>query len=214
MTTPQRVLVVALAIVAAQAAVRAAEHHFALLPAMAPEEDLAQAIPLQLEPDKWEGRDVPLQADVLHTLGADAVVNRDYRNPLGETVWVNVAAFQNYSVSPPHAPLACYPADGWNLQATEFVPVNRDDPGSPKVALYSFERQGEQALVMFWMDLDGKIVFDRDGIRNVLRGLSPHSHQPLLKKVMLHTMVDAPERARLRLRGIGSTLFQAAAAYH
>ncbi|HWB10180.1 MAG TPA: exosortase-associated EpsI family protein [Pirellulales bacterium] len=214
MTTSQRVLLVAVAIVVAQAVVRAAEQYLALLPAVAPEEDLAQAIPLNLEPDKWEGRDVPLDPDVTQTLAADLVVNRDYHNPLGEIIGVNVAVFRNYSLSPPHPPLACYPADGWTLQNTELVPVNRDDPSSPKVPLYAFERQGEQSLVMFWMDLGGHTVFDRDGIRNVLRGLPPRAHQPLLKKVLLHTAVDAPERARLRLQGIAAPLFQATAAYH
>ncbi|HEV3340438.1 MAG TPA: exosortase-associated EpsI family protein [Pirellulales bacterium] len=214
MTTPQRILVVAASIVAAQAAVRAAEQYFALLPALAPEEDLAQAIPLELEPDKWQGRDVPLAADVLQTLGATALVNREYRNALGEMVEVNVSAYRNYRLVPPHPPLACYPSAGWTLKDTQFVPVIRDDPKSPKVALYSFERHGEQSLVMFWTDLGGQIVFDRDGLRNLLRGLRPRSHKPLLKKVTLHTAVDTPERARLRLQGMAGTLFQAATAYH
>jgi EpsI family protein len=214
MKTPQRVLLVAASIVAAQAAVRAAEQYFAPLPARAPELDLAQAIPVELQPDQWRGTDIPLASDVLHILGADVVVNRDYRNALGETVGVNVAVFRNYTLSPPHPPQACYPADGWTLQGTEVVPLNRDDPKSPKVLLYSFERQGEQSLVMFWMDLGGTIVFDRDGIRNVVRGLRPRSYQPLLKKVMLHTTVDAPERARLRLQGMATTLFEATTAYH
>jgi EpsI family protein len=213
MTTPQRILVVAASIVAAQAAVRAADQYFALLPSLAPEQELAQAVPLELEPDKWQGTDMPLQADVLETLGADDVINREYRNALGEMVEVNVAVFR-YRMSPPHPPQTCYPSAGWTLQGTEVVPLRPDDPKSPKVLLYSFERKGEQSLVMFWMDLGGQIVFDRDGHRNVLRGLRPRSHQPLLKKVMLHTMVDTPERARMRLRSIGSTLFQATAAYH
>lgn len=214
MTTSQRILLVAAVIIAAQAVVRAAEQYFALLPALAPEEDLTQAIPLELEPDNWQGKDVPLRADVLQTLGGDAVVNREYRNALGEMVEVNVMAFRNYRLNPPHPPQTCYPSAGWTLQGTEFLPLNQDDPKSPKVLLCSFDRQGEQAMVMFWVDLGGQIVFDRDGQRNVLRGLRPRSRQPLLKKAMLHTMVDTPERARLRLRSIGSTLFQAMAAYH
>jgi len=214
MTTSQRILVVATSIVAAQVAVLAAERYFALLPALAPEQDLAQAIPLEVEPDKWQGKDVPLAPDVLHIMGANAVVNREYRNALGEMVEVNVAVYRNYGLVPPHPPQACYPSAGWNLQGTEFVPVNRDDPKSPKVALFSFERKGEQAVVMFWTDLNGQMVFDRDGLRNLLRGLQPRSHRPLLKKVMLHTAVDTPDRARLRLQGIASTLFQATAAYH
>jgi hypothetical protein len=111
--------------------------------------------------------------------------------------------------------LVCYPADGWTLKDTQFVPVDRDDARSPKVPVYSFERQGEQMQVMFWMDLDGEIVFDRDGIRSVVRRLGGrHAHQPLLKKVMLYTGLDAPDKAKLRLQSVARAMFAATSSFH
>lgn len=215
MTTAQRILLVSALIVAAHVSVRATARYFEPLPALKPEQVLADVIPTDIEPDQWHGKDVVLPPEVVQKLAPEAVVNREYRSPLGETVAAHVAVFTEYGLAPPHPPLACYPAAGWTLKDTRFVTVDREDPAAPEVPVYSFERRGEQVLVMFWIDLNGEFIFDRDGLRGVVQRLAgQHTRRPLLKKVMLYTSLDNPDKATLRLQRVAQAMFAATSSFH
>lgn len=215
MTTAQRILLVSVLIVAAHFSVRAAGRYFELLPAMPPVQVLTEVVPNDIEPDQWYGKDVAMPPEVFQTLAAADVVNREYRNPLGEAVGVHIAVFTDYGLIPPHGPMICYPAAGWTLKDTQFVPIDRGNPASPQVPTYSFERQSEDLLVMFWMDLNGEIIFDRDGLRSVLRRVAGRdARQPLLKKVMIYTSLDNPEKATLRLQRMAQAMFAATSGFH
>ena len=70
-------------------------------------------------------------------------------------------------------------------------------------------------LVMFWIDLNGEFVFDRDGLRSVVRRLAGRrARRPLLKKVMLYTSLDNPEKATLRLQRVAQAMFAATSSFH
>jgi EpsI family protein len=209
--TSTRALLLAAVIALGQAVDRAADWYFAPMPAAPPEQDLAE-LPRQL--GGWQGDDEPLSSGVLVALGADAVVNRDYRNQLGETIGVNVAVFTDYSLSPPHPPFVCYPANGWELQSTRMVAFDRAGSGQVEVPVYAFRKQGEQVMVAFWMQMGDELAFDRDDLRRIQRRLR-QSHTPLrlLKKVMLQTRLDTEERSEVRLLSLARPLFEAVDAY-
>jgi len=212
MTMSNRILLLAALIALSQLGAQVADSHLALLPAMAPENDLAD-LPWTL--GGWNGSDVSLPKEVADQLGdAEAFVNRSYRNQLGESIEVNVAAFTRYDLTPPHFLLDCYHGSGWELQSTRMLPLERNDEDQVAVTVYNFQRRGEHAMVAYWLQIGEEIVFDRDGVRRVQLGArARHTRMPLLKKVMLHTQLDTAERAELRLMSLARPLFDAVDAY-
>lgn len=105
------------------------------------------ALPHRIGP--WQARDVPLEATVEAELRADANVQRVYRHPTGETVWLYVGYYGTARGGrPEHTPRGCYTGAGYGIESTRSLEAAPD--GELRVNEYVVERDGERQLVHFW----------------------------------------------------------------
>jgi EpsI family protein len=76
------------------------------------------AFPFQL--GNWNGQDVPISETIQEVAGNDDFISRVYRNSdkqQGVSLYVAYSARPRYMQG--HRPTACYPAAGWNHEATD-----------------------------------------------------------------------------------------------
>jgi EpsI family protein len=97
----------------------------------------------------YSSREVPLDETVEAILRADANVQREYRDPQGNRVWLYIGYYGTARGGrPDHTPEICYPAYGWRFERQRTVAI------SPTSGLraneYVAEKNGQQDLVEFW----------------------------------------------------------------
>lgn len=106
-----------------------------------------EALPAVLE--GWQSIDIELDQAVADMLRADANVQRAYLHPLGYVVHVYVGYYgTDRGGTPEHTPDVCYPAQGWQIEESEVVPVGGSESFS--VREFQVERDGDRQLVHFW----------------------------------------------------------------
>ena len=96
----------------------------------------------------WTGRDVPIADNVATMLDADFHVQRTYRHPVGELVWLYVGYYgSERGGRPQHTPWTCYPSNGWRIVDARVVDPG---PGGRKANELIVEKDGAYRLVHFW----------------------------------------------------------------
>lgn len=97
----------------------------------------------------WSGQDDPSDAVVDETLNADFQLQRTYRRPTGEVVWLYVGYYGTARGGrPEHTPRGCYTGAGWGITDAQVLDAN---PRSGlRVQEYRVEREGQTRLVHFW----------------------------------------------------------------
>ena len=119
----------------------------ALRPPLRVDASALAELPLQL--DEWTAVDVPLEGPVEKMLRADYNVQRFYREPAGDVLWLYVGYYGTARGGrPEHTPKACYEAQGWEIREQRVVSTG-GDPGL-RVNEYVVERDGARHLVHFW----------------------------------------------------------------
>ena len=96
--------------------------------------------------------DDPLDPDVVHTLGADRLLNRVYQSrgaPQPVSFLVAWFASQRAGASQPHSPKVCLPASGWEPESTGALLI-ATSAGSITVNRYVVANRGERAVVLYW----------------------------------------------------------------
>ena len=96
--------------------------------------------------------DDPLDPDVVHTLGADEILNRVYQSPraaLPVSFLVAWFASQRAGASQPHSPKVCLPASGWEPESWGDM-VLGTSAGAITVNRYVVSHRGERAVVLYW----------------------------------------------------------------
>lgn len=98
---------------------------------------------------RWTSVDLPLEKAVEAELGADLNLQRLYRGPSGQPIWLYIGYYGTARGGrPEHVPRGCYPGAGWSIERTRVVEV---DPSTDlRVNEYLVERDGETQLVHFW----------------------------------------------------------------
>lgn len=102
-----------------------------------------ETIPHEIGP--YQGRDIPLRADVMQVAGVDTYIQREYLNrATGKRLLLYIGYWGRENIGTGHGPEVCYPAAGWK---TDSPPVERSlkqaagTAGKPvPVALHRFER--------------------------------------------------------------------------
>ncbi|MCG8591236.1 MAG: EpsI family protein [Proteobacteria bacterium] len=113
-----------------------------LRPALQVEPAPLGRIPLQIQ--AWEGRDLPVADDVSALLRADWNLQREYRDPLGNRIWLYLGYYgTERGGRPEHTPWACYPSAGWQIVADRTT-----ESGHANELL--LRREGHYRLVHFW----------------------------------------------------------------
>ncbi len=114
---------------------------------LVPAPESLEAIPLELGP--WRGQPLEVGATVESILNATYNVQREYRHPLGELVWLYLGYYgTTRGGTPEHTPRACYSAHGWAV--AEEATLVRDPTTGREAREYVVEQDGEQRLVVFW----------------------------------------------------------------
>jgi EpsI family protein len=152
-------------------------------------------MPLQL--DDWTGENAELDPKVFQALGADAAVNRVYRNVLGEAVTFHTAYWSNEDLTP-HLPQVCYSGAGYAIKSE--LPVTVDAKQGPiRARLLTCERDGRSNHVLYWYQQGDITYTTRSEGKEARRALWGEKVWPPIAKVMLHTSGLTDEVARKRL---------------
>jgi hypothetical protein len=97
------------------------------------------AFPMQI--DNWIGQDVPVSETVQEVAGNDDFISRFYRNskkPQGASLYVAYSARPRYMQG--HRPVVCYPAAGWNHEATDKQRVATKNGQTMTCMVHRFRR--------------------------------------------------------------------------
>jgi len=97
----------------------------------------------------WRGEDVPLRPGEEAMLRADFNLQRRYRKPLSQPIWLYVGYYgTDRGGHPEHTPDVCYPANGWRTvhQAT----ITIDPPRGLRAHEFVAEQTDVQELVLYW----------------------------------------------------------------
>jgi EpsI family protein len=146
------------------------------------------------------GLDEPLDVRTVAATSCDAMLNRVYRNRLGDTVVVNVGVWTDYELGIPHAPELCYPSAGWDFISRQEVDVPLEGDRHVNTKQFVFQRNTEQIAVDYWVHLGDQTISDAEGIRTMRHRLRTSGGSlPPLVKVMLHTNARDPVQAQALL---------------
>jgi EpsI family protein len=97
----------------------------------------------------WSSEDIPVEDGVAQMLRADFNLQRAYRHPLGELVFLYVGYYGTARGGrPEHTPWLCYPSTGWEIRDSRVVPV--DPAAGLRANELVVESEGERRLVLFW----------------------------------------------------------------
>jgi EpsI family protein len=112
-----------------------------------------------LELAGWDGREVPLDADILKVAAVDDYLNRVYQAPDGKTLGLYVGYYKSQQTGDAiHSPKNCLPGSGWQPVVAERVSLTRPDGSSAPVNLYVIEKGLERQLVLYWYQSHGRII--------------------------------------------------------
>jgi len=99
--------------------------------------------------DRWQGSDIPLDDTVEAMLRADHNLQRAYRHPLGDVIWLYVGYYGTQRGGrPEHTPWECYPSAGWEILERDRLDL--DAASALRANEIVVERDGVRRLVYFW----------------------------------------------------------------
>jgi EpsI family protein len=108
---------------------------------------------------EWTGSDSELNDEVFEAVDADKIVNREYRNALGNVISLHMPIFKNHSKPfTPHSPRHCYKGGGFEILNDDVRSIPIDEDTKLKVRFLTLERGTEHAQVLFWYQLGHRIV--------------------------------------------------------
>jgi EpsI family protein len=146
-----RLLVCAVLIAATALVARAAQSSVATTAKL-------DAVPLAI--GGWQGVVAsPLDREVVRELGADAYINRTYRQagapPLGLYVAYYTSQRPGASI---HSPLNCLPGTGWEPVSVDTLRVAMPNGASGAVRQMLVQKREERALVLYWYQVHGRMI--------------------------------------------------------
>jgi EpsI family protein len=204
-----RLLIVASLIAAAQVSVIGFDN--ALAPAPLP---IVGPNTLPQTVEDFVGHDEAMNERDLAVTQVDLMLNRVFRNRLGDTLFVNVGIWTHYDMGIPHKPDLCYPSAGWEIVSRKMldIPVSG---ASIRIKLFIFQRNTSRIAVAYWVHLGDEIITDNESVRKMLQRRRPTGGSlPLLVKVMLHTDARDIVQAENRLVRMATELLPYTKAIH
>jgi EpsI family protein len=143
----------------------------------------------------YVGEDEPIEDRVKTVTQADAMLNRVFRNKLGDAVYVTVGIWTQYELGIPHCPEECYPSAGWETVSHDVKTVQSPEGKPVEVKQLVFQRATSRIAVTYWAHLGNEIIHDQEDVRRMRQRLrKTHGKLPPLVKVMLQT--DARDLAQ------------------
>ena len=108
---------------------------------------------------EWTGVDIELSDDVFEAVDADTIVNREYRNALGNLISLHMPFFKDHRRPfTPHNPRNCYKGAGFEIIEDNGRAIPIDDNTTIHVRILTLERGTEHAQVLFWYQVGNRVV--------------------------------------------------------
>jgi EpsI family protein len=113
--------------------------------------------PLQL--GDWQGREVPIDADILKVAAVDDYLNRMYQDAEGRPLGLYVGYYNSQRTGDAiHSPKNCLPGSGWQPVSAEHVNITLPNGEVAPVNLYIIEKGLDRQLVLYWYQSHGRII--------------------------------------------------------
>src|SRR5574340_231612 len=190
-----RIAVTAALLLAIHAGASWISHGYTLTDIEPPKGDLKQ-LPIDLGP--WHGENVEADPRITGFLQALAEVDRKYRDPAGNEVFVHAVWTDDYVRL--HFPEQCYVESGWTQRATQQLTIPVADGRSIEARIVSFDRDEQPLQVLYWFQMGDRFIQDRWQHRAARQELCwGQKTWPPLVKVMLQTSAPDPQQGQARL---------------
>ncbi|WP_397570701.1 exosortase C-terminal domain/associated protein EpsI [Schlesneria sp. T3-172] len=146
-----------------------------------------ETFPIEL--DGYVGTDLPVDEDVAIILNADSSINRNYKNPNGNSVILHASAWvrpETVASVAPHSPKICYTNAGWRIVTERTVQCTAPS-GSWPMCVLLLDRDGERCVVGYWYQIGHATFNTASEARSVHRDLWGKKKWPATIKFMLQT---------------------------
>ena len=169
------------------------------------------ALPMRLA-NVWNGRDVEIDNKVAVAVGATDVANREYTEPLGGKIALQLAAFEVRNYSFPHDPRVCYKNSGWKVVKHEVIKLRQvdaiqkqSDIDSTQLAtqpaqLIVFQQGNQRIFVLFWYQFGDACAAEPDDLRLAQLKYFGQRSWPSTLKVLIQIDATKLEQAEKSLR--------------
>ncbi len=144
----------------------------------------------------WQGKEYSFDAVVLEKLGADDVLNRAYRNPQGEIIWLYIGYYRSQTRGDQiHSPLHCYPGSGWTPVSREVVPVPLKDR-EIQVNRMIIQNGEEKRMVAYWYQVQNEAVANEymQRLRLVVNAFRKNRTDGSMIRVSRNLQNETPEK--------------------
>jgi len=109
---------------------------------------------------QWQGRDLPLEPDVIKVAAVNDYLNRQYQtSDAGLGLYIGYYQSQRQGEAL-HSPLFCLPGAGWQPVKTEItdLQIPGEAAGGRKVNALIVERGLDRLLVLYWYQTFGRVI--------------------------------------------------------
>jgi EpsI family protein len=142
-------------------------------------------LPLQI--GDWRGEHTKLDDAVAVKTGAvmSSIEERAYRDDLGHTISVYMAMFEDPDAGVYHIPSNCQRRAGWQEVDEYRETLQVSDELSIPVLVTTWEHENEHLIVVYWLQLGDRVLFDRADMGRARWSLRGRATWPALLKVQL-----------------------------
>ncbi|MBX7102712.1 MAG: EpsI family protein [Gemmataceae bacterium] len=160
----------------------------------------------------WRGTDLPVNEAIAEELLCDQIVNRSYRNAVGEEVNVWVMFWGNAATTAHmHHPDICYPFRGWKVTTSQVQPIQLIGGGELPVSMRHYAKPEMQQALFFWTQ-NGSFVLP-DGVEKAemfsghswLFELFQYGHRPVDSGARISVLIGTTTRGSV---GAGEKLLR------
>lgn len=155
---------------------------------------------------KWIGEDVATDPRIFARSEAACIVDRQYRDPPGNSIIVHVSAYPRIDLELPHRPEECYQANGYRIEAEKDMTLEVGDRPAVTARLLTMERDGNWLYVLYWWQFGDRTVCTRDAMRKAAWETPRDKPWPPTVKVMLQASATSGQAAEERLRSIAEPI--------
>jgi EpsI family protein len=109
---------------------------------------------------QWQGRDYPLEPDVIKVAAVNDYLNRQYQSSNAGSIGLYIGYYQSQRQGEAlHSPLFCLPGAGWQPVKNEVTNLTvAGESGAREVKALVVERGLDRLLVLYWYQTFGRVI--------------------------------------------------------
>ncbi len=148
--------------------------------------------------NKWNGRIVPIDSQIIQVLGAGDFAERNYEvDPSTPPIDLFIGYFpsQRTGVSI-HSPKNCLPGSGWAPIESKYIPLRLSGERKYNVNEYLIQKGEQRELVLYWYQTHGRIVANEYAAKFYLVADSIRMHRSDAALIRIVTPIAGNEPAQ------------------